>query len=92
MLHLLLPFAALALVGAPQGQSAAPQAVPVTNDPITLTRSAGDAAQPVCYKMRTYIFERNDGAAPILVRATTCPLVHPRVNRANTRARIIPAN
>lgn len=92
MLHLMLPLAALVLIGGPQEQNPAVPAAPVSNESMTLTRTAGDAAGPVCYKMRTYIFERNDGAAPKLVRETTCPPVHPRVSRSNTTARIIPAN
>ena len=47
----------------------------------------------VCYKMRTYIFERNDGDAPKLVRETTCSPVRPKLNRSRMpRARMIPAN
>jgi hypothetical protein len=45
----------------------------------------------VCYKMRTYIFERNDGDALKFVRETTCGPVRPRVIRSKMpKAKFVP--
>lgn len=70
-----------------------------TNTPILYPTQISDAAtahdrEPaVCYKMRTYIFERNDGDAPKFVRETSCGPERPRMNRSKTpKARLIPAN
>jgi hypothetical protein len=75
----------------------APQ--PVSNDsvhaqnPIVTQADLPDSQSPVCYKIRSYIFERNDDAAPKLVRETTCSNARPHLNRSKTpQARIVPAN
>ncbi|WP_041855875.1 hypothetical protein [Candidatus Korobacter versatilis] len=47
----------------------------------------------VCFKMRVYLFERNDDAAPTLVRETTCTTVRPFLHKTKApKARLIPAN
>jgi len=41
--------------------------------PLVSNRSAGSQPGiPTCFTMRSYIFERQDGNAPILVGTTTC--------------------
>ncbi len=90
MISLILPFAALALIGPAPNPNAAAQPAPATNDPMQITQNLSNSAAPVCYKIRAYIFERNDGAAPRLARETTCPPVHPKLNRA--KAKLVPAN
>lgn len=90
---LLLP-AVLALA-TPSAQVAVPAASPFTptGDRIAITQSVADSAQPICYKMRTYIFERNDDAAPKFVRETTCGPARPRLNRSRMpKVRLVPAN
>ena len=39
---------------------------------LTSNRSLDEPAIPTCFTMRSYIFERQDGNAPILVATTTC--------------------
>lgn len=93
MLHI-LPLALLALlpVNPPPGDAAI-QPAPATGDPIVFTQTARNADQSICYKIRAFIFERNDGAAPKLVRETTCPRAKPRMERSKTpQPRMIPAN
>lgn len=88
MISLFLPLAFLALA------SSSPQ-TPASTAPTSLgyTAGAADSGPAVCYKMRSYIFARNDDAAPKLVRETTCSTARPRLNRSKLpKARIVPAN
>jgi len=88
MISLFLPFAFLALA------SSSPQ-MPASTTPTSFefTTGAADSGPAVCYKMRSYIFARNDDAAPKLVRETTCSTARPRLNRSKMpKARIVPAN
>ena len=79
MLHI-LPLAVLALTTSTPVANSDVQ--PVGNpDSIQITDRRATPG-PVCFKMRTYIFERNDGAAPKLVRETTCSPGMPSMQRA----------
>lgn len=45
----------------------------------------------VCYKIRAYIFKRDDDQAPVLVRSTTCGPRAPHVHDATLpNAKIVP--
>ncbi len=72
-----------------------PATQPIVVHPESTTVSAKDLPgdRPgICYKIRAYIFERSDDAAPKLVGETTCPAVRPRLNRSQMpKARVIPA-
>ncbi len=77
---------------APIASQPQPAASPTQVSDFTL-RSGSAERDSICYKMRTYIFERNDGDAPRLVRETTCPPVKPKLNHSRLpKARIIPAD
>ena len=46
----------------------------------------------ICYKIRAFIFRRDDDHAPEFVRSTTCPPVKPRTKDiAWPKARLVPA-
>ena len=65
---------------------------------LVATESSNDIAraganQGICYKIRAYIFKRDDDHAPQLVRSTTCGPGQPRAKDAVwPKARIVPAN
>ncbi len=90
MVSVFLAPALLALAsyaGSPASSPAASFVPEQTGVTTTQPRSA------VCYKMRTYIFERHDDAAPKLIRETTCSPVRPILKRSQMpKARIVPAN
>ena len=47
----------------------------------------------VCYKIRAYIFKRDDDHAPVFVRSTTCGPGTPRAEDAVwPKAKMVPAN
>jgi len=47
----------------------------------------------VCYKIRAYIFKRDDDHAPQFVRSTTCGPRRPHTkNIAGPKAKLVPAN
>ena len=47
----------------------------------------------ICYKIRAYIFKRDDDHAPEFVRSTTCGPRQPRAkNAAWPKARLVPAD
>ena len=47
----------------------------------------------VCYKIRAYIFKRDDDRAPEFVRSTTCGPRRPHTkNVGGPKAKIVPAN
>ncbi len=48
----------------------------------------------VCFKLRVYLFQRYDDAAPTFVRETTCTTARPYLHRTRKapKARLIPAN
>jgi hypothetical protein len=51
------------------------------------------ASEEICYKIRAYIFRRDDDHAPQFVRSTTCGPGQPRAKDAVwPKARIVPAN
>ncbi len=50
-------------------------------------------SQDVCYKIRAYIFKRDDDHAPVFVRSTTCGPGKPEAQDAVwPQARMVPAN
>jgi hypothetical protein len=83
------------LAAGTSSQPQAPETQPFIIHPESATIPAKDLEQPrseVCYKIRAYIFERQDDAAPKFVRETTCPPARPRLNRSEMpKARPIPA-
>ena len=47
----------------------------------------------ICYKIRAYIFKRDDDHAPELVRSTTCgPRIPHTKNITWPKAKLVPAN
>ena len=80
----------LAVLGAPP--AASPQL------PLATTESRNDIAlaadnDGVCYKIRAYIFKRDDDHAPQFVRSTTCGPRQPSAKDAAwPKARIVPAD
>lgn len=91
--HFLVP---VLLAAGASSQPQTPETQPFVIPPESATVPAKDVLQRrsgICYKIRAYIFERNDDAAPTLVRETTCPPVRPRLNRSEMpKARVIPAH
>jgi hypothetical protein len=63
-----------------------------------MTQSSGntartDADEGICYKIRAYIFKRDDDHAPQYVRSTTCGPRQPRAKNAVwPKARLVPAD
>lgn len=52
-----------------------------------------DSPDDVCYKIRAYIFKRDDDHAPQFVRSTTCGPRTPRLKKSERQgARVVPAN
>ena len=66
--------------------------------PLVITESRNDIAlaadnDGICYKIRAYIFKRDDDHAPEFVRSTTCGPRQPRAkNAAWPKARLVPAD
>lgn len=66
--------------------------------PLVATESRNDiarasAGEGICYKIRAYIFRRDDDHAPQFVRSTTCGPGQPRTKDAVwPKARIVPAD
>ncbi|MGB9253751.1 MAG: hypothetical protein WCC25_02845 [Candidatus Korobacteraceae bacterium] len=47
----------------------------------------------ICYKIRAYIFKRDDDHAPEMVRSTTCgPRIPHQKNVTGPKAKLVPAN
>lgn len=65
---------------------------------LALTGSPNDLARAgegegICYKIRAYIFKRDDDHAPQFVRSTTCGPRQPQAKDAVwPKARMVPAN
>ena len=54
--------------------------------------SAQNAPDDICYKIRAYIFKRDDDHAPEFVRSTTCGPRQPRAKDAVwPKAKLVPA-
>src|ERR1700687_757179 len=52
-----------------------------------------DGGERICYKIRAYIFKRDDDHAPQFVRSTTCGPSQPRSKDAVwSKAKLFPAN
>jgi len=66
--------------------------------PLVATESRNDIAlgaanEGICYRIRAYIFKRDDDHAPQLVRSTTCGPGQPRAKDAAwPKARLVPAD
>jgi hypothetical protein len=66
--------------------------------PFAVTESPNDIAlaganQGICYKIRAYIFRRDDDHAPQFVRSTTCGPRQPHAKDAVwPKARLVPAD
>ncbi|MGA3315019.1 MAG: hypothetical protein ABSC64_01125 [Candidatus Korobacteraceae bacterium] len=66
--------------------------------PLVATESPNDIARAgdhegICYRIRAYIFKRDDDHAPQFVRSTTCGPGQPRAKDAVwPKARMVPAN
>ncbi len=66
--------------------------------PSVTTDSRNDVAfgtdnDGICYKIRAYIFKRDDDHAPQYVRSTTCGPRQPRAKNATwPKARLVPAD
>ena len=66
--------------------------------PLAVTESPNDIAlaganEEICYKIRAYIFRRDDDHAPQFVRSTTCGPGQPRAKDAVwPKARLVPAD
>ena len=62
-----------------------------TESPRDIARAGAD--EGICYKIRAYIFKRDDDHAPQFVRSTTCGPGQPRAKDAVwPKARLVPAN
>ena len=60
----------------------------------TSPRDDGAVLPPgdICYKIRAYIFQRDDDHAPEMVRSTTCgPRIPHTKNIAGPKAKLVPA-
>jgi hypothetical protein len=54
--------------------------------------SAQTPSADICYKIRAYIFKRDDDHAPEFVRSTTCGPIKPQAKNAIwPKARVVPA-
>jgi hypothetical protein len=72
-------------------------ALPAQNFQLSPSEPIGDRAQTpsddVCYKIRVYIFKRDDDHAPEFVRSTTCGPARPQTKDAVwPKARVVPAD
>ena len=77
---------------APVASQPQPAGTPIQVSDFTFQNGSAERDN-ICYKMRTYIFERNDGDAPKLVRETTCSPIKPKLNHSRLpKARMIPAD
>ena len=86
------------VVGANLAALDSPMATDSGQRPLVATESRNDIARAgggegTCYKIRAYIFKRDDDHAPQFVRSTTCGPSQPRAKDAVwPKARIVPAN
>jgi hypothetical protein len=97
LLAILLPAASAT------AQPVATPAVAVSNEPqaqtfavappTLMSEAEPQASDDVCYKIRAYIFKRDDDHAPELVRSTTCGPRKPHTKAADwPKAKLVPAN
>ncbi len=76
----------------------APMAAAIAQRPLVAAEAWHDIARAgtnagICYKIRAYIFKRDDDHAPQLLRSTTCGPAQPRAkNIVWPKARMVPAN
>ncbi len=80
-----------------QIQNADVLSAPIATEQATLTPEQGDnfasEADSICYKIRAYIFKRDDDRAPELTGTTTCGPRQPHAKSiAWPKARLVPAD
>jgi len=81
----------LAALDSPMAIASGPRSLVATESPHDIARAG--AGEGICYKIRAYIFKRDDDHAPQFVRSTTCGPGQPRAKDAVwPKARIVPAN
>lgn len=78
-------------LNSPMATASGPRSLLATESPHDIARAG--ANQGICYKIRAYIFKRDDDHAPQLVRSTTCGPGQPRAKDAVwPKARLVPAD
>ena len=83
-----LNFAQQAFDGTPPSPQDFEVTPTATNDNAVLAPSDDH----VCYKIRAFIFKRDDDHAPQFVRSTTCPPVRPHTKNVDwPKAKLVPA-
>jgi len=83
-----LDFAQQAFDGTPPSPQDFEVTPTATNDNAVLAPSDDH----VCYKIRAFIFKRDDDHAPQFVRSTTCPPVRPHTKNVDwPKAKLVPA-
>ena len=81
----------LAALDSPMATVSGPRSLVAAESPHDIAR--GGANEGICYKIRAYIFKRDDDHAPQFVRSTTCGPGQPRAKDAVwPKARIVPAD
>ncbi len=81
----------LAALDSPMATVSGPRSLIATESPHDIARSSADHG--ICYKIRAYIFKRDDDHAPQFVRSTTCGPGQPRAKDAVwPKARMVPAD
>jgi len=78
-------------LNSPMATASAPRTLVAAESPHDIARSSADHG--ICYKIRAYIFKRDDDHAPQFVRSTTCGPGQPRAKDAVwPKARMVPAD
>ena len=81
----------LAGLNSPMATVSGPQSLVAAESPQDIARAGAD--EGICYKIRAYIFKRDDDHAPQFVRSTTCGPGQPRAKDAVwPKVQIVPAN
>jgi hypothetical protein len=62
-------------------------------DSLTRSSELASGSDNICYKIRAYIFKRDDDHAPVLKGSTTCGPRQPRARDVGApKVRLVPAN
>jgi hypothetical protein len=78
-------------LNSPMATAGAPRTLVAAESRNDIARA--DANEGICYKIRAYIFKRDDDHAPQFVRSTTCGPGQPRAKDAVwPKARMVPAD
>ena len=81
----------LAALDSPMATASSQRSLVATESPRDIARAG--ASEGICYKIRAYIFKRDDDHAPQFVRSTTCGPGQSRAKDAVwPKARMVPAN